>query len=401
MEGFDAMRIFLTTVLRRHGKTPEEIAFVLGGSTWADGTPADPEVWEDWLMAVRACRAARGDAIGRLSRSQCNNRSRTMPKAIRIHQTGGPEVPTWEDVTVGKPGPGEARVRQTAVGVNFVDIYVRRGLYPVTLPSGLGTEAAGMVKEVGPGVSDVRAGDRVAYAGGPLGAYAEERVMPADRLVVLPEGISDQQAAAMMLKGLTTQYLIRQIHRVGPGETILFHAAAGGVGLIACQWAKSLGAIVIGTVGSDEKAKIAKAHGCDFPVVYTRDDFVGAVATITKGGKLPVVYDSVGRETFMKSLDCLWPKGLMVSFGQSSGSVGPVDLGIFAQKGSLFFTRPTLNTYAAKRADYVAMAKDLFDVVQSGKVKIEIHQTYPLKEAAQAHRDLTSRKTTGSTILTV
>ncbi len=324
-----------------------------------------------------------------------------MAKAIRFHHTGGPEVLVWEDIPVGQPGPGEARIRQTAVGVNFVDIYRRRGIYPVTLPSGLGTEAAGVVAEVGPGASEVKPGDRVAYVGGPLGAYAEERVMPTDRLVALPDGISDVQAAAMMLKGLTVQYLIRQIHKVGSGEIILFHAAAGGVGLIACQWAKLLGASVIGTVGNDEKAKIAKAHGCDHPVVYTREDFVARVATITQSEKLCVVYDSVGKDTFMKSLDCLRPKGLMVSFGQSSGSIGPVDLGIFAQKGSLFFTRPTLNTYAAKRADLLVMAQDLFDVVLSGAVRIEVNQTYPLKEAARAHRDIEARKTTGSTVLTV
>jgi NADPH2:quinone reductase len=278
---------------------------------------------------------------------------------------------------------------------------IRTGLYPAPLPSGLGTEAAGVVEDVGPGVDHIKAGDRVAYAGGPLGAYSEVRVMPADRLVVLPQGISDQQAAAMMLKGLTVQYLIRQIHKVAKGDTILFHAAAGGVGLIACQWAKSLGAAVIGTVGSEEKAKIAKAHGCDYPVIYTREDFVARVKEITGDQKLPVVYDSVGKDTFMKSLDCLKPKGMMVSFGQSSGSVGPIDLGVFGQKGSLFFTRPTLNTYAAARADLSAMAKDLFGVVLSGAVKIEIKQTYPLKDAAQAHRDLESRKTVGSTVLTV
>ena len=323
-----------------------------------------------------------------------------MPKAIRFYQPGGPEVLVWEEVPVGKPGPGEARVRHTAVGLNYVDIYIRRGLYPVPLPSGLGTEAAGVVEEVGPDITDVKPGDRVAYAGGPLGAYSEERVMPADRLVV-PQGISDQQAAAMMLKGLTVQYLIRQIHNVGKGSTILFHAAAGGVGLIACQWAKSLGATVIGTVGNEEKAKIAKAHGCDHPIVYSREDFVARVKEITRDQKLPVVYDSVGKDTFMKSLDCLRPRGLMVSFGQSSGPVGPVDLGIFAQKGSLFFTRPTLNTYAAARGDLLAMAKDLFDVVLSGAVKIEINQIYPLKEAAQAHRDLESRKTVGSTVFTM
>jgi NADPH2:quinone reductase len=324
-----------------------------------------------------------------------------MPHAIRFHQTGGPEVLVWEEVEVGKPGPGEARVRHTAIGLNFVDIYVRSGLYPVQPPSGLGTEAAGVVEEVGPGVTEVKPGDRVAYAGGPLGAYSEVRIMPADRLVVLPEGISDQQAAAMMLKGLTAQYLIRQVHKVEKGETILFHAAAGGVGLIACQWAKSLGATVIGTVGSEEKAKVAKAHGCDYPIIYTREDFVARVAEIRRDEKLPVVYDSVGKDTFMKSLDCLRPRGLMVSFGQSSGPIGPVDLSIFAQKGSLFFTRPTLNTYAAKRADLLAMAKDLFAVVLSGAVKIEIGRIYKLQDAAQAHRDLAARKTIGSTIFTV
>jgi NADPH2:quinone reductase len=271
----------------------------------------------------------------------------------------------------------------------------------VPLPSGLGTEAAGVVEEIGPDVTEVKPGDRVAYAGGPLGAYSEARVLPADRLVVQPEGISDQQAAAMMLKGLTVQYLIRQIHKVDKGDTILFHAAAGGVGLIACQWANSLGGTVIGTVGSDEKAKIAHAHGCAYPIIYTREDFVERVAQITRGEKLPVVYDSIGKDTFMKSLDCLKPRALMVSFGQSSGPIGPVDLGIFTQKGSLFFTRPTLNTYAARRADLLAMAKDLFDVVLSGAVKIEIKQTYPLKEAAQAHRNLESRKTVGSTVLIV
>jgi NADPH:quinone reductase len=324
-----------------------------------------------------------------------------MPHAIRFHKTGGPEVLQWEEVQVGKPGPGEARVRHTAIGLNYVETYVRSGLYPVPLPSALGTEAAGVVEEVGPGVSDVKAGDRVAYVGGPQGAYSEARVMPAERLVVLPKGISEQQGAAMMLKGLTTQYLIRQIFKVKQGDTILFHAAAGGVGLIACQWAKALGATVIGTVGNEEKAKLARDHGCDYPILYTKEDFVARVKELTKGEMLPVVYDAVGKDTFFKSLDCLRPTGLMVSFGQASGAVPPVELGIFAQKGSLFFTRPTLNTYAAKRGDYVAMAKDLFEVVLSGKVKIEIHQTYPLKEAAQAHRDLTSRKTTGSTILTV
>jgi NADPH2:quinone reductase len=308
----------------------------------------------------------------------------------------------WEEVEVGKPGPGEARVRNTAVGLNFVDTYFRSGLYPAPqLPSGVGAEGAGVVEEIGPGVTDIKPGDRVAYGNGPLGAYSESRVMPADRLVVLPDGISDSQAAAMMLKGMTTEYLIRKIYKVGKGDTILFHAAAGGVGLIACQWAKALGATVIGTVGSDEKAALAKAHGCDYPIVTTDQDFVERVKELTKGEKVPVVYDSIGKDTFFKSLDCLRPLGMMVSFGQSSGSVGPVELGIFAQKGSLFFTRPSLFTYAAKRADMVAMAKDLFEVVLSGQVKIQINQTYPLKDAAQAHRDLEGRKTTGSTVLVV
>jgi NADPH:quinone reductase len=325
----------------------------------------------------------------------------SMTHAIRFHKTGGPEALQWEEVEVGRPGPGEARVRNTAVGLNYVDTYFRSGLYPTPLPSGLGAEGAGIVEEIGPGVTEVKPGDRVAYGNGPLGAYSEARIMPADRLVLLPDGISDQQGAAMMLKGMTAQYLIRQIHRVGEGDVIVFHAAAGGVGLIACQWAKALGATVIGTVGSEEKAKLAEKYGCVHPIIYTKEDFVARVRGLTGGQKVAVVYDSVGRDTFLKSLDCLRPRGLMVSFGQASGPIGPIDLSIFAQKGSLFFTRPTLNTYGARRDDVVAMAQDLFDVVLSGKVKIEINQTYPLKDAAQAHRDLESRKTTGSTVLTV
>jgi NADPH2:quinone reductase len=324
-----------------------------------------------------------------------------MPHAIRFHETGGPEVLVWEEVDVGQPGPGDARVRHTAIGLNYVDTYVRSGAYPASLPSGLGTEAAGLVEAVGSGVTDVRVGDRVAYSGGPQGAYAEVRVMPADRLIVLPDGISDEQAAAMMLKGMTAQYLIRQTYKVNEGDTILFHAAAGGVGLIACQWAKALGAIVIGTVGSDEKAELAKAHGCDHPIVYTRENFVERVREITEGKMVPVVYDSIGRSTFSASLDCLAPRGLMVLFGQSSGAVEPVDLGILAQKGSLYVTRPTLRTYADKRADLLAIAQDLFEVVRSGAVKIEINQTYSLSDAAKAHQDLQARKTTGSTILTL
>jgi NADPH2:quinone reductase len=324
-----------------------------------------------------------------------------MTHAIRIHKTGGPEVLSWEEVQLGKPGPGEARIRHTAVGLNFVDVYNRMGLYPQPLPSGLGGEGAGVVEDIGTGVTEVKPGDRVAYTGGPLGAYSEARLIPAERLVVLPEGISDHQAAAMMLKGLTAQYLIRQTYRVKAGDTILFHAAAGGVGLIACQWAKHLGATVIGTVGNDEKEKLAKSHGCDHVIVYTREDFQKRVVEITSGNKVPVVYDSVGKDTFMKSLDCLAPLGLLVFFGQSSGPVEPFNLSLLAQKGSLFITRPTLQTYGAKREAMVAMTKELFDVVQSGVVKININQSYPLKDVSKAHRDLEARKTTGSTVLTI
>jgi NADPH2:quinone reductase len=324
-----------------------------------------------------------------------------MTHAIRFHKTGGPEVLVWEEVSVGKPGPGEARIRHTAVGLNFVDIYNRSGLYPAQLPSGLGSEAAGIVEEVGPGVTDLKPGDRVAYGASPLGAYSEARLIPADRLLKLPDGVDDKTAAAMMLKGLTTQYLIRQTYRVKAGDTILLHAAAGGVGLILSQWAKHLGATVIGTVSSDEKAKLAKAHGCDHVIIYTREDFVKRVDEITGGKKVPVVYDSVGKDTFLKSLDCLAPLGVAALFGQSSGAVEPLNLGLLAQKGSLYVTRPTLFTYAAKRENLVAMAGELFDVVKSGAVKIEVHQTYPLKDAARAHADLAARKTTGSTVLTV
>jgi NADPH2:quinone reductase len=324
-----------------------------------------------------------------------------MVHAIRIHKTGGPEVLEWESVEVPSPGPGQVRLRQTAVGLNYLDTYQRSGLYPIQLPSGMGNEGAGVVEEVGPGIADLRKGDRVAYCGGPIGAYAEARLMPADRLVKLPDGISDQQAAAMMLKGMTAQYLIRRTYKVQKGETVLVHAAAGGVGLIMCQWLRHLGATVIGTVSTEEKAALAKKNGCDHPILYTREDFVQRVNEITNGAKLPVVYDSVGKDTFFKSLDCLRPFGLMVTFGQSSGAYGAVELGILAQKGSLYVTRPTLNTYVAKREDLVATANELLDVVQKGVVKIAIDQTYPLKEAAQAHRDLQARKTTGSTVFTV
>jgi len=322
-----------------------------------------------------------------------------MAKAIRIHKHGGPEVLQYEDVAVGEPGPGQARIRQTAIGLNFIDTYHRSGLYQLQMPSGIGSEGAGIVEAVGPGVTWVKAGDRVAYAGGPPGAYAEVRLVPADRLVKVPEGISDQTAAAMMLKGLTTQYLIRSTYRVQPGQTVLFHAAAGGVGLIACQWLKALGVSVIGTVGSEEKAKLAKAHGCEHTIIYTKENFAERVSQITGGKKVPVVYDSVGKDTFMGSLDCLQPRGMLVIFGNGSGPVAAFDLNLLAAKGSLYVTRPTLVTYTAKREDLEAMAAELFDVVRSGKVKIEVNQTYALKDAAQAHRDLAGRKTTGSTVL--
>jgi NADPH2:quinone reductase len=323
-----------------------------------------------------------------------------MPKAIRFHKTGGPEVLVWEDVEVGDPGQGQIRVRNHAIGLNFVDVYQRSGLYPLPLPSGTGSEAAGVVEAVGAGVTELKVGDRVAYASAPLGAYSEARLYPADRAVKIPDGISFETAAAMMLKGMTAQYLIKRTFKVQPGMTVLWHAAAGGVGLIASQWLKALGATVIGTVGSDAKAALAKAHGCEHTIVYTRENFVERVKEITGGKGVPVVYDSVGKLTFMGSLDCLQPMGMMVSFGNASGPVDSFAPGILQQKGSLYLTRPTLNTYAAKREDLVAIANDLFDVVKSGKVKIEIAQRYALKDAAQAHRDLEGRKTTGSTVLT-
>lgn len=323
-----------------------------------------------------------------------------MTKAIRIHETGGPEVLKWEEVEAGKPGAGEARVRHTAIGLNYIDTYHRSGLYVLpSLPAVLGLEGAGVVEETGPGVSEVKVGDRVAYAGGPVGAYSECRLIPAHRLVPLPGDISDTQAAGMMLKGMTAQYLLRRTYRVERGEHILIHAAAGGVGLIMCQWAKHLGAKVIGTVGSEEKAKLAKAHGCDHPIVYTRDDFTERVKELTVGTGLPVVYDSVGKATFMGSINCLRPLGLMVSFGNASGAVPPFDLGILSAKGSLFLTRPVLMHYTARREDLLESVSELFEVVRKGAVKIEVRQTYALKDAAQSHRDLQARKTTGSTVL--
>lgn len=322
-----------------------------------------------------------------------------MSHAIRFDRTGGPEVLKWEPVEVGEPGPGEVRIRQHACGLNFIDIYHRDGLYPVPLPSGIGLEGAGVVEAVGPGVAEFAAGDRVAYAGGPIGAYAEVRLMPADRLVRLPDSIGFEQAGGMMLKGMTAQYLLRRTYRVQPGDAILVHAAAGGVGLILCQWAKALGATVIGTVGSEEKAAAARAHGCDHTILYRRENFAERVREITAGAGVAVVYDSVGKDTFMDSLDCLRPLGMMVSFGSASGPVAPFDLGLLAKKGSLFLTRPTLFTYIAARADLTAMATELFEVVASGKVKIEVNQTYPLREAERAQADLEARRTSGSTVL--
>jgi NADPH2:quinone reductase len=321
-----------------------------------------------------------------------------MPKAIRFHRTGGPDVLSLDELDVRAPGPGEARVRHTAIGVNFVDTYHRSGLYPLPLPSGIGVEAAGVVEEVGAGVQEVRPGDRVAYAATP-GAYAEARLIAADRLVRLPEKITDTQAAAMMVKGLTVQALLRRTHAVQAGETVLFHAAAGGVGLIAVQWLKAIGATVIGTVGSDAKAALARAHGCDHVVVYTREDFPKRVREITGGAGVPVVYDSVGKDTFEGSLDCLRPMGLMVSYGNASGPVPPFDIGVLSRKGSLFLTRPTVFTYIARREDLVRGATELFEMVLSGKVKIEIGGTWPLARAAEAHRALQSRSTTGSLLL--
>ncbi|MFN3449653.1 MAG: quinone oxidoreductase family protein [Roseococcus sp.] len=322
-----------------------------------------------------------------------------MNHAIRIHEHGGPEKMRWEEVPLPAPKPGEALVRHHAVGLNYIDVYFRTGLYKLpALPAVLGMEGAGVVEAIGEGVTEVAVGDRVAYATGPVGAYAEARTIKADRLVPVPENIPLELAAAMMLQGMTAQYLLRTTYRVKPGETILIHAAAGGVGLIMVQWAKHLGCTVIGAVSTPEKAEIARAHGADH-VVLAGEDLPAAVKKITGGAMLPVVYDSVGKDTFLASLDCLRPLGLMVSFGNASGPVPPLDIGILAAKGSLYLTRPTLASYTTKREDLLAVAKDLFDVVGSGAVKINVNQRYALKDAAQAHRDLEARKTTGSTIL--
>ncbi|MEX0406668.1 quinone oxidoreductase [Aquibium sp. LZ166] len=323
-----------------------------------------------------------------------------MPKAVRVHNHGGPEVLVYEDVDVGSPGAGQVRVRHTAIGLNFLDTYFRSGLYPA--PNGLpliaGNEAAGVVEEVGEGVDWLKPGDRVAYVG-PIGSYCEARVMPVGTLVKVPDGVTDDQAAAMMLKGMTAEYLLNRTFKVKPGDTILYHAAAGGVGLLVGQWAKHIGATVIGTAGGPEKVALAKAHGFDHVIDYNSQDFVEEVKSLTGGKKCDVVYDSVGKDTFPASLDCLRPFGLFVSFGQSSGPIPPFNLGILSQKGSLYATRPTLFTHAARREDLESMAANLFDVVAKGIVKVEINQRYALKDAAQAHTDLENRKTTGTTIL--
>ncbi|HVK94563.1 MAG TPA: quinone oxidoreductase [Noviherbaspirillum sp.] len=322
-----------------------------------------------------------------------------MVKAIRINAVGGPEVMEYVDVEVGEPGPGEARVRQMACGLNYIDVYFRTGAYPQPLPAGLGMEGAGVVEAVGAGVTHIKPGDRVAYAGRPPGAYAEARAMPAAVLVKLPDAIDFETGAAMMLQGLTVQYLFRRTFPLRGGETILFHAAAGGVGLIACQWARALGVTMIGTVGSDEKAALAKAHGCTHTINYNKENFVERVKEITNGAGVPVVYDSIGKDTFIGSLDCLAPLGMMISFGAASGPVPPFGLNELASRGSLFVTRPSLFNYIAKRDDLETMAADLFSMVESKKIRIDINQRYALKDAPQAHRDLEARKTTGSTIL--
>jgi NADPH2:quinone reductase len=321
-----------------------------------------------------------------------------MPKAIRIHALGGPEVLRWEDVEIGDPGPGEVRIRHTAVGLNYVDVYVRTGLHP---PAGLplvpGTEGAGVIEAVGQEVTEFTPGQRVVCSG--LGAYAEARLAPAHRVMALPEGIDERTAAAMFLKGQTAEYLLNRCYKVEAGDTILVHAAAGGVGLILCQWAKHLGCVVIGTVGSDDKAAVARANGCDHAIVYSAENFVERVREITGGAGVPVVYDAVGRDTFKGSIDCLRPRGFMVNFGAASGDIPPLDTMMLRNKGSLYYTRPTRGTYVETRKDYVASSEALFDMVTAGHLRITVNQTYALKDAARAHADLEARRTTGSTVL--
>lgn len=323
-----------------------------------------------------------------------------MPYAIRMYSPGGPEVLSWEAYDPGPPGPGEVRLVHEAIGLNFIDVYQRSGQYPLpSFPAIPGLEGAGLVDAVGEGVTDLQKGDRVAYAGVPPGAYAEVRCIPAHRLIKLPEAISSRDAASIMLQGMTARYLLKGCYPVGPGTTLLIHAAAGGVGSLVCQWAKHLGATSIGTVGSPEKARLAEANGCTHTILYGQEDFAARVKELTKGQGVDVVYDSIGRSTFMKSLDCLRPMGTMVSFGQSSGPLEPFDIGLLAQKGSLFLTRPSLMHYTARREALLAHAADLFAVVIAGAVKSQIKQEYPLRDAATAHRDLEGRRTTGSSIL--
>jgi NADPH2:quinone reductase len=322
-----------------------------------------------------------------------------MTKAIRFYAAGGPDVLKFETVDVPPPGVGEVQIRHTAIGLNFIDTYHRSGLYPLPMPSGLGSEAAGVVERVGDGVTTVKPGDRVAYGTGPVGSYSERRNFAANRLIVLPPTLSDETAAAMMLKGMTARYLLRATYVVKPGDTILLHAAAGGVGLIASQWAKALGARVIGIVGSAAKVAIAKAHGCDVVIDSSAQDVVKTVREATNGKGVPVVYDGVGQATVMQSLDCLQPRGLLVSFGNASGPIKDFNLGVLAAKGSLYVTRPTLGSYTLTDAEFAETAKDLVDIVSSGKVRLSINQRYPLANAAQAHTDLEGRKTTGATVL--
>lgn len=322
-----------------------------------------------------------------------------MTHAISVHAYGGPEVLTWEPIEIGRPAPGQIRVRHSAIGVNYLDVYHRTGLYPEPLPLTPGVEAAGVVEEVGPGVDGLRVGDRIAYVGGPLGAYSEARLLPADRALALPDWLADETAAAMMLRGMTAWALLRRVHPVQAGDTILVHAAAGGMGLLLSQWARSLGATVIGTVSSDDKAALARRHGCAHVIVSSREQVVARVLQITDGRKLPVVYDSIGKDSFAASLDCLQPRGLLVSYGQSSGPVPPLDIRLLATKGSLVLTRPSLFHFIGQRRELEEAAAELLAVVASGAVEVVVGQRYPLADAAQAHRELQARRTTGSTLL--
>jgi NADPH2:quinone reductase len=324
-----------------------------------------------------------------------------MVKAIVARDIGGPEVLKLEDVTVGEPGPGEIKIRQSIAGVNFIDTYHRSGLYKLPMPMTPGLEGVGVVEKLGSGVTDLKVGDRICYGNGPIGGYAEERLIPAVSVVKIPPSLKDEDVGGHMLRGLTTWYLVRALHDLKAGETVLFHAAAGGVGLIFCQWAKALGATVIGTVGSKEKADLARKNGCDYTILYNEQDFVAEVKSITGGKGVPVVYDGVGKDTFFKSLDCLSPRGLMVSFGNASGPPPAIEVGLLSAKGSLFLTRPTLGHYVSARADYERACNDFFDVIRSGKVKLDVAQSYSLEQAAHAHKDLQARKTTGSTLLTM